>query len=229
MHCHGEHWSQYCYHVALLKRTRPYKYSETINCKHTTCYAWLGGVCICNTCSYSFIAPLAKASELILVPHFIWRKLEGYKASSYSRYTENAKTIIHSMKKYYWEHRRKPLAYEYAQHVLREPSFHLKTQYAEGLKKQFFASKECKDELVEAFKAQHLDVPIPSQKILSKALCGIAGKRLLNNTLHLPFLGGERAPGYPPMGAIGVPVLILGAVSQWFGTPHDLVPPVPNH
>ena len=70
-------------------------------------------------------------------------------------------------------------------YVLHEPSAHIKEHCVVQLKKQPFANKECQNDLVEDFKASHRNLPVPTLTALTKIVCEIASKRLLNNALQL--------------------------------------------
>ena len=70
--------------------------------------------------------------------------------------------------------------------MLHEPSVHIKEHYVVQLKKRLFANKECRNDVVEAFKASHPNLPLPTlTALLTKMVCEIASKQLLNNALQL--------------------------------------------
>ena len=112
-------------------------------------------------------------------------KPERKKAATRMNYVKTAAAKLKWYKKYYWKHRGRICAYRRGRYALAEPKPVAKEFYVKELQQLLLKDTEARVQLLKGYKQQYKSAAKQLPRVMIKAVCTIAAKRLLNEVLQV--------------------------------------------
>ena len=110
---------------------------------------------------------------------------EKKKAASQAYFARNRSARIKSFRKYHATHKQNICLVKKARYVLAQPKPAVREMYLKGLQATLLHDFEARSELTKAFKNEHESLARLIPRVLTRTVCRLAARKLLNKSLQM--------------------------------------------